>query len=276
MSGADNPTTRGAERLHALGAEARRLMEFKKQHVRRNHLTPCSQCATPVSIQASKCPHCTSDIAPHTRHVREELQRLKEITAELYEIHKKELELLRQEASETPLRERVRIFCTDPRLLQDMKIVLPFLIGVFTVVFFLKGNSSGLVFLLGTLGCGFVAYSLFQKWGLNRFVTLDLYRAVLVFGLVVVLSGASFDSAAFWPDFSFVTGASASPRGSVVVQSVSANIRRAPSAESEIVTTARNGEKLKVLEKRDSWYRVRTGSGQAGWVYAPLVGASGS
>jgi hypothetical protein len=251
-------------------------MDFKRQHVRKNHLTPCSQCATPVNIQASKCPHCTSDIADHTRRVREELRRLRDVTAELYEIHKKEIELLQQEASETPVWERIRNFCGDPRLLQDMKVVFPFLVCVFTVAFFLKGNSSGLVFLLGTLGCGAVAYALFRKWSLSRYVTLDLYRAVLVFGLVLILSSASFDSVGFWPDFSIVTGASASSRGSVVVQSATANIRRAPGADSEIVTTVRQGERLKVLDRRDSWQRVRTDSGQTGWIHSRLVSASGS
>jgi hypothetical protein len=270
MSSTASPTAHDAERLHSLGAEAKRLMDFKKQHVRKNHLTPCPQCATPVNIQAVKCPHCTSEISKHTRQVREELRRLKEVTAELYEIHKKEIELLQQEATETPFWERIRSFFSDPRLLQDMKIVLPFLICLFTVVFFLKDKSSGLVFLLGSLGSGFVAYSLFKKWNLSKYVTIDLYRTALVFGLLLILSNTSFDSTGFWPDFSGVGGTSSS-RGSVVVQSSTANIRQAASADSDVVTMVRSGEKLKVLEKRDSWYRVRTESGQSGWIYAPLV-----
>ena len=273
MSSAQDSKRQDKERVHSLGAEAKRLMDFKREHVTKNDLTPCPQCATPVNIRAVKCPQCTSDIARHTQNVRDELQKLEKVTAELNEIHLKEMELFQQEAGQTPVWERLRSFFSEPRLLQDMKIVLPILIGLFTVVIFLRENASGLVFLLGSMMSGFAVYSLFKKWQLNKYMTVDLYRTTLIFGLVLVLSGISFDSEKFWPDLS-ASAKSGSSKGSVVVKRPVANIRQEPTTDSPIITTAHNGEKLKLLERRGAWYRVKTQSGQSGWVYSSLVGDS--
>ena len=86
-------------------------------------------------------------------------------------------------------------------------------------------------------------------------------------GIVVILSSAQFDSANFWPQMSVANGGS----GRVVVQSQIANIRQEPSTRSGVVTQAHSGEKLKVLGKQDSWYRVETESGSTGWIFANLV-----
>ena len=243
-------------------------MEFRKQHVTKNDLTPCPQCATMVKIQAVKCPQCTSDISEHTQKIREELQKLAEVTTELNELHKKEMELFQKEAGEKPIWERIRDFFSEPALIQDMKIVLPFLIGLFALVLFLKNNVSGLVFLLGTLGGGFAVYFLFEKWKVIKFVTVDLYRTVLLGGMLVILSSATLDSANFWPNVSVLPEIK---NNIVAVKSPSANIRQAPNTNSNVLTAVPSGENLTVLEKKDSWYKVRTESGVTGWVYSNLV-----
>ena len=87
---------------HSLDAEAKRLLEFKKQNIKKNDLTPCPQCATLVNINANKCPQCTSDISKHTQTVREQLDRLNQVTAQLHELHKREMEVYQQEAGSKP------------------------------------------------------------------------------------------------------------------------------------------------------------------------------
>ena len=176
-----------------------------------------------------------------------------------------------QQAGHVPISRRLHQTFTEAKFLQDMKVVLPFLIGLFAGVFFLKQNSSGLVFLLASAGGAFAVYFLFNKWGLRKYVTLDLYRAVLIGGIVVILSGAQFDSTNFWPQMSVVGSGKGSVSGSVVVQSKTANIRQKPSTNSAVVTQAHSGDKLKVLGKQNSWYRVETKSGSTGWIFANLV-----
>ncbi len=263
----DAEMAQGTEQAQILGDEAKRLMEFKNKNVRNKDQTSCPQCATLVSIQANKCPQCTSDISQHTEVVREVLQKLEQVTEELGRSHRKETELIQQQAGQMPLSKRLHQSFSETRFLQDMKVVLPFLIGLFAAVFFLKQNSSGLVFLLGSAAGAFAVYFLFNKWGLRKYVTLDLYRAVLFCGIVVILSSAQFDSANFWPQMSVADGGS----GRVVVQSQTANIRQEPTTKSSVVTKAHSGEKLKVLGKQDSWYRVETKSGSTGWIFANLV-----
>ena len=263
----DAATAQGTDQSQILGAEAKRLMEFKSQHVRNKDHTPCPQCATLVNIQANKCPQCTSEISQHTEVVREVLQKLAEVTDELGRLHRQETELIQQQAEQMPLSKRLHQTFSEARFLQDMKVVLPFLIGLFGVAYFLKHNSSGLVFLLGSAAGAFAVYHLFNKWGLRKYVTLDLYRAVLVFGIVVILSSTQFDSTSFWPQMSIANDGSSR----VVVQSPIANIRQEPTTTSGVVTRAHSGEKLKVLEKQDSWYRVQTESGSKGWIFASLV-----
>jgi len=50
-----------------------------------------------------------------------------------------------------------------------------------------------------------------------------------------------------------------------------ANIRESATTDSQIVTTANNGDKLTVVEDRGSWYKVKTSDGQTGWVHSSLV-----
>lgn len=248
-----------------LGAEARRLLEFRRQHVRKNDMTACPQCATLVKIQAVKCPQCTSDISLHTEMVREELGKLERVTAALGDLHRRERELFRAEAGEKPILQRLREFFSQPDFLQDLKIVLPFLVLLFALVLFLRNRASGLIFLAGTAAAGFSVYFLFAKWNLRKFVTVDLYRAALLGGLLVILSSARVDSARFWPAIPGFRS------GTVTVRSATANIREAPTTASSVVTSARSGDRLTVMEKDGSWYRVRTADGRVGWVNLDLV-----
>ncbi len=74
----------------------------------------------------------------------------------------------------------------------------------------------------------------------------------------------------FLPDASSLKGTSQDTY--VEVQSSSVNIREAPTTDSSIVFTAQRGDELKVIDKRGTWYKVRTWSGTTGWVRASLVG----
>ncbi len=57
----------------------------------------------------------------------------------------------------------------------------------------------------------------------------------------------------------------------VVVKAFKANIRKADSTNSPIVTTVKRGEKLVILRKKGDWYQVQTESGVMGWVYKFLT-----
>src|SRR3990172_228867 len=129
-----------------LEAEAKRLLDFKKENIKKGNLTPCPQCATWVNVKANKCPHCTSEISKHTQRVREELNRLNEITSRLYELHKSQMELYQQEAGQKPLWHRLRDLFSEPQFLQDLKIVLPTFVSFFVLVLFLRTKGTGFLF----------------------------------------------------------------------------------------------------------------------------------
>ncbi len=246
-----------------MSEEAKRLMEFKRENIINND-TPCPKCATLVSVQAVKCPQCTSDISRHTKKVRDELSKLKEVTEELHELHRQEVELIRQEANEKPIWERIQFFFSNPKFVQDLKIVLPFMIGLFALVFYASGISSGFMFLLTAIGSGFAILFLFKKWGLTKYITLDLYRGLIIGGLFVILSSTTFEASTFWPQMSILTQ-------TVEIRSESANIRQSPTTSSDVVTRGARGDKLVVLEKRNPWYRVKTSSGTVGWIHSSLL-----
>ncbi len=246
-----------------MSEEAKRLMDFKKEYIKNNE-TPCPKCATLVNIQAVKCPQCTSDISQHTKKVRDELNKLKKVTEELNELHRKEMELIRQEASEKPIRERIQNFFGDPKFIQDLKLVLPFMIGLFGLVIYASSKLSGFMFLLTTIAGGFVILFLFKKWGLTRYITLDLYRGLIIFGLFAIIISTTFEASTFWPKMSVLTQ-------TVEISSESANIRQSPTTSSSVVTQVARGDKLAVLEKRDPWYKVRTSTGAVGWIHSSLL-----
>ncbi len=246
-----------------MSEEAKRLMDFKREYVKNNE-TPCPKCATLVNIQAVKCPQCTSDISQHTRKVRDELARLDEVTEQLHELHRQEVDLIRQEANEKPVRERIHSFFNDPKFVQDLKLVLPFMIGLFGLVIYASANLSGSMFLLTAIVSGFVISFLFKKWGLSKYVTIDFYRGLIIAGLFVIVSGMTFESSTFWPEVSILAE-------TVEIRSESANIRQSPTTNSGVVAQAARGDELVVLEKKDPWYKVKTSSGDVGWVHSSLL-----
>ena len=54
------------------------------------------------------------------------------------------------------------------------------------------------------------------------------------------------------------------------------NVRREPSLDGEIVGHARRGERVTILGESGEWLRVRTGSGEVGWVSSQHVARDGA
>jgi uncharacterized protein YgiM (DUF1202 family) len=50
-----------------------------------------------------------------------------------------------------------------------------------------------------------------------------------------------------------------------------ANIRTAATVEGKILVTLKEGDKLKVLAKERSWYKVRLSDKRVGWVHRSVV-----
>ena len=250
----------------SLNAEAKRLLDFKKKNVKKRNQTPCPECATLIQISANRCPHCASDIGDHTTRIREELGKLKDITAELHELHNSYMECYEEESAVRPFWERARGFFSDPRMREDLKTILPSFLLFFVLVAALRVMGNGPLFWGITLPGGFIAYSLLKKSNLRRHVTIDLYRAVLVVGLILIMSGAATLSLPVWSD------ADAS-FNSVEVQRPVANIRESATTDSRVLTTASQGDELEVIGRQGAWYNVKTEDGQTGWVYSSLVKA---
>jgi hypothetical protein len=246
----------------SLSAEAKRLLDFKKKNVKRRNQVPCPECATLIQISANKCPHCGSDIGDHTAQIREELGKLREITAELHELHNSYMECYEEESAARPFWERVKGSFSEPRMREDLKTILPSFVLFFVLIAALRVTDNGPLFWGITLPTGFIAYFLLKKSNFRRYVTIDLYRAALVVGLILVMSGAATLSLPGWPDMS---------SNSVEVQRPVANIRESATTDSRVVTTASQGDKLKVIGRQGAWYNVKTTDGQTGWVYSSLV-----
>ena len=245
-----------------LNDEVRRLLDFKKSSVRGRNRTPCPECATPVDINANKCPQCASDIAEHTANVRQHLAELNEITAELDQLHNRYMEYREEETAMQPLREKVRRVISGPQMAAGFKTVLPSFLLFFAFIATLRIIGHGPLFWAGSLAGASVAYSLLKKSSYKYYVTVEVYRAALIVGLIVMMSGATAVPLSGWSMFS--------TDRVEVIQPV-ANIRESPTTESQIVTTVSKGDKLTVVEKRGAWYQVKTKDGQTGWVYASLV-----
>lgn len=64
--------------------------------------------------------------------------------------------------------------------------------------------------------------------------------------------------------------------GTVRVNASTLNVRAAASASAEIVSHARKGEKLAVLEDSGGWLRVHLGDGTTGWVAAQHIVREGA
>jgi hypothetical protein len=245
----------------ALKVEANRLMEFKKERVKRNNQTQCPACATYVHINANKCPHCSSDIAANNALVRESLRQLDEITAELEAMHEQHMER-HQDVPRRPLSERLKGFFADRQTREDMKLVVPSLFLFFVAVATLRIVGNQTLFWSFSIAGGIIAVSLLNKFKVRRIITIDLYRSVLVFGLLAVMASAVAQPSSLW---------SVATKSSVEVKGSTVNIRSSSTTRSSVVTTASQGDKLKVVERKGDWYKVKTSDGQTGWVYSSLV-----
>ncbi|MCK4648712.1 SH3 domain-containing protein [bacterium] len=85
-------------------------------------------------------------------------------------------------------------------------------------------------------------------------------RKLLILGLVVVILLAGCAT---------VTTKEAPAK--VWIKVGQANIRSAATVESKIVVTLKLGDKLRVIEKRGSWYKVRLSDKRIGWVHKSVV-----
>ncbi len=92
----------------------------------------------------------------------------------------------------------------------------------------------------------------------------SLARILFASGLLLVLTGSLGCS-----KVSSVNPFKGDP--TVEVQSSAVNIREAATTSSKIITTAKRGDELKVTDKTESWYKIKTKAGKTGWVHASLV-----
>jgi len=245
-----------------LNEEVRRLLDFKRANVKGRNRTPCPECATVVDVNANKCPQCASEIAEHTENVRQHLAELEEIKTELDQLHVRFMEYREEEASMQPMLERCRRMFSGPQMATGLKTVLPAFLVFFAFLTVLRLSGNGLLFWVGLAGGGVVAYSLLKMSSYKHYVTVELYRGILVVGAIVMMTGSV---AIPMPDWSGLT------RDRVEVIRPTANIRASASTESSVVSTASQGEKLTVVERQGSWIQVKTESGDTGWIYASLV-----
>ena len=245
-----------------LNEEVKRLLDFKKSNVRGRSRTPCPECATAIDVQANKCPQCGSEVAAHTARVREHLAELEETTAEIERLHRRYMEYREEESAMQPIVERVRRIVSDPQMADGFKTVLPAFLLFFAFLATLRILGNGPLFWAGSIAGGVVAYSILKKTSYKHYATVELYRAVLIVGLLILMSGAIRVPLSGW---SIASG------NRVEVVRPLANIRESASTDSRIVVTAKAGDKLTVLEKQAEWYRVKTADGQSGWLHSSLV-----
>ncbi len=261
----DRPTTTSkttTQEYARLNDKVRHLLDFKKSNVKGRNRTPCPECATPVDINAKKCPQCASDIAGHTANVRQHLAELDEHTAELDQLHNRYIEYREEEAAMRPFLEKIRRVVSGPQMAAGFNTVLPSFLLFFAFIATLRIIGNGPLFWAGSIAGGFVAYSVLKKSSYKYYVSVELYRAVLIVGLIIIMSGAIAAPLSGWSVFS---------TDRVEVIRPVANIRASATTDARIVSTASRGDKLTVIEKQGAWYQVKTKDGQTGWVYAPLV-----
>ncbi|NIO28508.1 MAG: SH3 domain-containing protein [Candidatus Latescibacteria bacterium] len=247
--------------------EVKRLLDFKLQHVHDGNLTPCPKCSQLVHVDSIECLHCGADIAGHVATIREELQKLDAIGAELHKLRKAtHPENDMAKSMEHTFWERVKSALPSRRDRENLSVALPAFILYFSLVVALRVLSNGALFWSVSLAGGAVGYSMLRKSRIRKRVTVDAYRAALVLGLLFAMSTAIVRPIPFWPS-NLAT--------SITVVSIEANIRETPTTDSPIVTTLRRGATLTVVDREGAWFKVRTEEGTVGWVYSGLVSDSG-
>lgn len=81
-----------------------------------------------------------------------------------------------------------------------------------------------------------------------------LARIISFTGTLVLAAGLNCQSAEF-----------------VCINKDGVNVRTAPDTSSPVYMELFSGYPLEILEKKDSWYRVRDFEKDSGWVYSPLT-----
>jgi hypothetical protein len=243
-------------------AEAKRLLDFKAQHLKGEDHTLCPQCGKSVDLDVYVCIHCGADISDHLAQIKEELRRLDTVAEELYHRYEETLRRHRQEIADRPLWQRFRMLLADRRLWRDLEVVGPPFLVFFAFVITIRVMGHGALFWAVAGVGGFIAYFLLLKSKIRRRITLDFYQMSLVIGLALVISSAIYRPMEMWPRLSSAW---------VEVTKPLANIREGATTESPVVLEVHQGVKLIVLERDGAWYRVRTDTEETGWVHASLV-----
>ncbi len=159
------------------------------------------------------------------------------------------------------LEQRTRALLALPGLRRELRTLVPAMVLFFGVLVALRITGSGWLLWLFAAAGGVTAYWLLDRSKLKRHVRVELYRAILIGGVVLALAGARSPLWAIGNLFA----------ATVAVQRPAANIRSEPTQQSSIVTTARRGDQLALLDAEGSWLKVRTANGRIGWVYSSLV-----
>jgi len=229
-----------------LESEAERLNKFKRENIKKGDQTPCPACATLISVNANKCRHCSSDISAKNALTREILRKLDEVESELAAL-----------SPAGPMMATVKKLITRPTFGPEIKILLPSLVAYFGLVVALRYLAHPMIFWGTCVAGAVIGFVLFNRFRYAKFVTVESYRSVLVIGLLIVMGSALLPSV--------------DAGQTVVVQKPVANIRQINTTDSDIMATARQGDKLRVFGEDNGWYNVRTADGKTGWIFGTLV-----
>ena len=256
------PPGSGSSDQSLLYTEAQRLLQFKQQNIQRQSQTPCPECTELVSVDAKRCPHCASDIHVHTGEARSSLEKLHEVMDELAGIHAHVLARHKERLAKTSIGDRLRGLAGDPQLRRDVPVLGPAFAALLVVLVGLRLIAPGLVFWTLACAASVAVYMWLRRSSYRRWMTVDAYGSLLGLAVAVVLASAVFRPMPFWPE---------SLDAIVTVQASAANVREEPTTQSDVLTVAESGDRLRVLDHEGSWYQVRTNSGDEGWVYDELV-----
>ncbi len=159
------------------------------------------------------------------------------------------------------LEQRTRALLALPGLRRELRTLVPWTVVFFGLLVALRVSGTGLLLWSFAMAGGAAAYWLLDRSKLKRHVRVELYRVILVGGVVLALAGARSPLPALGNLFATT----------VAVQRPTVNIRSEPTTRSSIVATARRGDRLALLDAEGSWLKIRTADGKAGWVYSSLV-----
>jgi len=244
----------------ALEQEARRLLDFKAENVHAGDLTPCPHCGARVPIESVECVQCDKDISDHVKIVKDYMERLDAVSNRLYELNDAQAE---ENGPETPSRwTRVKSSMPTPRMREHLSTVIPAFLLFFSLIVVLRVTSHGALFWAVAIAGGAVGHMMLRKSRIKKRVGVDLYRSILVIGVMLALTTALVQPMPFWP---------ADEVTALTVASEVANLRQAPSTNADIIMKLERGAALTVVSRVGAWYEVTTADDKPGWVYSGLV-----